>query len=60
VLAGPTLNTAVANKKASFVFLPIGIAIGTAVGVATANLALWLSIGVAVGAALTVSARRRG
>lgn len=41
-------------------FLAIGIAAGTAIGVATHDLAPWLAVGTALGAAATVAARRRG
>ena len=40
-------------------WLPVGIAIGTALGIAMHNLALWLGIGVAIGAAMTIAQRRR-
>lgn len=34
----------------------LGIAIGTAIGIATHNVGLWLAIGVAIGAALRAAA----
>lgn len=47
------------KKTNSAAFLPIGmgmgVAIGTSVGVATDNIALWLPIGIAIGSGLGVA-----
>jgi hypothetical protein len=40
------------------IYLAAGTAIGTAVGVATNNIGLWLAVGVAIGAAMAVSFKR--
>ena len=39
-------------------FLAIGVGVGTAVGVATDNLGLWLVLGVAIGAALGMTQKK--
>lgn len=40
-------------------WLPLGVGIGTAVGVALDDLAVWMAIGVGVGAALDAARARR-
>ncbi len=40
-------------------YLAIGIAIGTAIGVANDNLGLWLPIGIAIGAGLAYSRQKK-
>ena len=45
------------DKNTAF-WIPIGISIGTAVGVATDNLVLWLPIGVSLGAVMSAMSSR--
>ena len=40
------------NQKKYGAMLGLGVAIGSAIGVATDNLALWLGVGIAIGAGL--------
>lgn len=43
------------NRYATW--LPLGIAIGTAIGVATDNLAVWVALGAGIGVALGAAQR---
>jgi hypothetical protein len=45
-------------SKMNPIYLAAGTAIGTAVGVETNNIGLWLAVGVAIGAAMAVSFKR--
>ena len=41
-------------------FLAVGAGAGTAIGVATHNIAVWVGVGVAFGVVLMIIAKRRG
>ena len=47
------------SRRRDTPWLPLGIALGAAVGVASGSLALWIGVGTAVGAALSAAQRRR-
>jgi len=52
-LASTSEPLAAKSKLPKGTKLAIGVGVGTAIGVATDNLGLWLALGVAIGAALT-------
>lgn len=43
-----------ARHSKTAVYMAVGIAVGTAIGMVTDNIGLWLALGIAVGAGLSV------